>query len=184
MQAIAALAGALPNTMGMGLDTMNRALDRNQQDRQFKAREEAFTSVGLPAFLAYQGGGGQIPYYHPNSYTNVGGRTNIRTGMLNSPYTGPSNALFTNAASLTNSSSGNQSPDDPPPPYSPPGTRQPSGRSKFVPTMSSTRTGFNRMYGDRFLSSVMREQRPDLYYADQTLGERAWGLRAERQGPF
>ncbi|AOC55053.1 ORF3 [Wabat virus] len=169
MQAIAGLAGALPNTLGMGLDTMNRALDRNQQNSQFRAREEAFTKAGLPAFLAYTGAAGQ-PYY-PSSYSNVGGRTNYRTGMVGSPYTGQSNSLFTNAEAVTNTSLGSSSPSGEGPP-------QPMTTPTYT-SISSTRSGFNRMQGPRFLKDVLREQRPELYENNATQAELAWGLKAD-----
>lgn len=94
--AISALAGALPNTLQMGVDSINRAFDRRVPLQQMQQRENAFTSNGLPSFMAYQNNS-SLPNYTPQSYTHTGGRNYLRTGVVGHDFKGQTGGGWYNA---------------------------------------------------------------------------------------
>lgn len=95
---LAGQAGGLQQqAISGGFNTLNNVLSnnsnqaiqqmRNEQERwNYQNRENAFTSQGLPSFLAYTGGGGINNV--PQTYSHLGGSNWQRTGVMGRDFRG------------------------------------------------------------------------------------------------
>lgn len=111
MQALAGLAGNLPNSVNLAVDSFNRFLDRKAVDDRISRREKSFTDAGLPTFLAHQGTNSDSDGFRPPSvYSSYGPRTFLRTGIGNNSYTGPNNVGWFNSRTIGPTSTSSPSP--------------------------------------------------------------------------
>lgn len=111
MQALAGLLGNLPNSVNLGVDSLNRYLDRKSVDDRISRREKAYTDAGLPSFLAHQGTNSNSDGYRPPaSYNAYGPRTFLRTGLQGYNYKGPNAAGWYNPQTIKNNSTATPAP--------------------------------------------------------------------------